>query len=50
MDTPDSTTRTSALRTALRRLVLGAFACTAMLIVLLRMDRLPGSGVAQAHC
>jgi hypothetical protein len=35
MDTPDSTTRTSPLRTALRRLVLGAFACTAILIVLL---------------
>jgi hypothetical protein len=35
MDTPDGTTRTSALRTALRRLVLGAFACTAILIVLL---------------
>ncbi|QBS44284.1 hypothetical protein [Nocardia sp. CS682] len=34
MDTPDSTTRTSALRTTLRRLVLGAFACTAALIVL----------------
>ncbi|WP_410657612.1 hypothetical protein [Amycolatopsis sp. lyj-112] len=35
MDTPDGTTRTSALRTALRRLVLGAFACTAAVIVLL---------------
>jgi hypothetical protein len=32
MDTPDSP---SALRTALRRLVLGAFACTAMVTVLL---------------
>ncbi|MFD4351388.1 hypothetical protein ACFWPX_02455 [Nocardia sp. NPDC058518] len=35
MDTPDSTTRATALRTVLRRLVLGAFACTALLIVLL---------------
>jgi len=35
MDTPDSTTRRSALRTVLRRLVLGAFACTALVIVLL---------------
>jgi hypothetical protein len=35
MDAPDSTTRPSALRTALRRFVLGAFACTAMVIVLL---------------
>jgi hypothetical protein len=35
MNTPDSTTRTGALRTALRRLVLGAFAGTAILIVLL---------------
>jgi hypothetical protein len=35
MDTPDSTTRTGALRTALRRLVLGAFACTTAVIVLL---------------
>lgn len=35
MDTPDSTTRTSVVRTVLRRLVLGAFACTAMVIVLL---------------
>ncbi|WP_194835391.1 hypothetical protein [Nocardia sp. XZ_19_369] len=34
MDTPNSTPRTSALRTTLRRLVLGAFACTAALIVL----------------
>jgi len=35
MDTPDNAARTSAPRTALRRLVLGAFACTAILIVLL---------------
>nr|WP_042181442.1 hypothetical protein [Kibdelosporangium sp. MJ126-NF4]CEL13052.1 hypothetical protein [Kibdelosporangium sp. MJ126-NF4]CTQ98739.1 hypothetical protein [Kibdelosporangium sp. MJ126-NF4] len=35
MDTPNSTARTSALRTVLRRLVLGAFACTTLLIVLL---------------
>jgi hypothetical protein len=35
MDTPDSTTRTGALRVALRRLVLGAFGCTALVIVLL---------------
>jgi hypothetical protein len=35
MDTPDGTTRTGALMTALRRLVLGAFACTAIMIVLL---------------
>ena len=35
METPDSTTRTGTLRTALRRLVLGAFACTALVIVLL---------------
>lgn len=35
MDMPDSTTRTGALRAALRRLVLGAFACTAIVIVLL---------------
>ena len=35
MDTPDSTTRTGTLRKALQRLVLGASACTAMLIVLL---------------
>ncbi|ONI76241.1 hypothetical protein ALI144C_36865 [Actinosynnema sp. ALI-1.44] len=35
MDTPDSTSRPSALRTALRRLVLGAFVCTAMVIVVL---------------
>ncbi|WP_107655359.1 hypothetical protein [Nocardia suismassiliense] len=34
MDTPNSTPRTSALRTTLRRLVLAAFACTAALIVL----------------
>jgi hypothetical protein len=35
MDTPGSTTRTGVLRTALRRLVLGAAACTAVAIVLL---------------
>ncbi|HEU5473344.1 MAG TPA: hypothetical protein VFV67_22095 [Actinophytocola sp.] len=35
MDTPDSTTRTSTLRTTFRRLVLGAFGCTAILVVLL---------------
>jgi len=35
MDTPDGTTRTGSLRTALRRLVLGAFACIAAVIVLL---------------
>lgn len=35
MDTPDGTTRTSAPRTALRRFVLGAFACVATAIVLL---------------
>ena len=35
MDTPDSTTRTGAVRVALRRLVLAAFACTAVVIVLL---------------
>jgi hypothetical protein len=35
MDTPDGNARTGALRTALRRLVLGAFACTAVLLVLL---------------
>jgi hypothetical protein len=35
MDTPDSTTRTSALWTALRGLVLGALVCTAVSIVLL---------------
>jgi hypothetical protein len=34
MDTPDSPTRTGALRTALRRVVLGAFACTTVVIVL----------------
>ncbi|CAM4274380.1 hypothetical protein NONI108955_18195 [Nocardia ninae] len=34
MDTPNSTRRTSALRTTVRRLVLGAFAGTAVLIVL----------------
>jgi hypothetical protein len=35
METPDSATRTDALRVALRRLVLAAFACTAIVIVLL---------------
>jgi hypothetical protein len=35
MDTPDGTTRTGALRAALRRLVLGVFACIAIVIVLL---------------
>jgi hypothetical protein len=35
MDTPGSTTRSSAPRTALRRLVLGAFACAAGVLVLL---------------
>ena len=35
MDTPDSASRTGALRAALRRSLLGAFACTALLIVLL---------------
>jgi hypothetical protein len=35
MDTPDRTTRTGGLRVALRRLVLGAFVCTATVIVLL---------------
>jgi hypothetical protein len=35
MDTPDHTTRTGGLRAALRRLVLGAFICTATVIVLL---------------
>lgn len=35
MDAPGSTTRTSPLRTALRRLVLGAFFCAVVLIVLL---------------
>lgn len=35
MDTPDNAARTSALRTVLRRFVLGAFACTATVIVLL---------------
>jgi hypothetical protein len=35
MDKPDGTTRTGCLRAALRRLVLGAFACIAMVIVLL---------------
>jgi hypothetical protein len=35
MDTPDSATRIGALRAVLRRLLLGAFVCTAMLIVLL---------------
>jgi len=35
MDTPDSATRAGTLRKALRRLVLGAFAGTAVVIVLL---------------
>jgi hypothetical protein len=35
MDTPDGTTRTGSLRVVLRRLVLGAFVCTAVVIVLL---------------
>jgi len=35
MDTPDGTTRAGALMAALRRLVLGAFACTVIMIVLL---------------
>ncbi|MFI6170393.1 hypothetical protein ACIBCN_26675 [Nocardia sp. NPDC051052] len=35
MDTPDTTTRTSAPRIALRYLLLSAFACTTALIVLL---------------
>lgn len=35
MDTPDGTNRTSTLRTTLRRVVLGAFTCTALVIVLL---------------
>jgi hypothetical protein len=35
METPDSTTRAGALRTALRGLVLAAAACTAIAIVLL---------------
>jgi hypothetical protein len=35
MDTPDGTTRPGTLLTVLRRLVFGAFACTAMVIVLL---------------
>lgn len=35
MDTPDDTTRTSLLRTALRRLMLGAFICVAAVVVLL---------------
>lgn len=35
MDAPGGTTRTSPLRTALRRLVLGAFFCAVVLIVLL---------------
>jgi hypothetical protein len=34
MDAPGSTTRTSPLWTALRRLVLGAFLCAVVLIVL----------------
>ena len=35
MDTPDRTTRTGGLRAVLRGLVLGAFICTAAVIVLL---------------
>jgi hypothetical protein len=35
MDTPDGTTRTGPLRVALRRLVLGAFVCITIVIVLL---------------
>lgn len=35
MDTPGGTTRPGALRTVLRRIVLGAFASTAVVIVLL---------------
>jgi hypothetical protein len=35
MDTPDGPSRTGFRRAALRRLVLGAFACIAMVIVLL---------------
>jgi Kef-type K+ transport system membrane component KefB len=35
MDAPGNTTRTSRLRTVLRRLVLGAFVCVVVLIVLL---------------
>ena len=35
MDTPDDTGRTSASRTVFRRVVLGAFACVAAVIVLL---------------
>ncbi|MEU3624283.1 hypothetical protein BS329_35070 [Amycolatopsis coloradensis] len=35
MDRPEDTTRTSAPRTALRRVVLGSFACVAAVIVLL---------------
>lgn len=35
MDTPGRPPRTSALRTVLRRLVLGAFACIVIVIVLL---------------
>ena len=35
MDTPEGPTRTGALMAALRRLVLGAFACAAIMIALL---------------
>ncbi|WP_203907805.1 hypothetical protein [Rhizocola hellebori] len=35
MDAPDGTTRTGGLRTVLRRIVFGAFACIAIVIVLL---------------
>jgi hypothetical protein len=35
MDTPDADTRTGTPRALLRRLVVGAFACTAAVIVLL---------------
>ncbi|MEO3743587.1 hypothetical protein [Plantactinospora sp. B5E13] len=35
MDTPDGPSRTGFPRAALRRVVLGAFACVAMVIVLL---------------
>lgn len=35
MDTPERPTRAGGLQAALRRLVLGAFACTAVVIVVL---------------
>lgn len=35
MNTPDGNARTGGLRRALRRLVFGAFVCTALVIVLL---------------